>query len=76
MLVSDGTESTQVEMAGSMATLQLGGRGTRFTLLEPAGVSLVRSGKPLGHRNGTVEIATAEFAGKRAAYRIEAAPEK
>jgi hypothetical protein len=63
-------------MAGSMATLRLGGRGTRFTLLEPAGVPLVRSGKSLGHRNGTVEIATAEFAGKRAVYRIEAALEK
>ena len=76
MLVSDGTEPTQVELTGNTATLRLGGRGTRFTLLEPAGVSLVRSGKPLGHRHGTVEIATAEFSGKRAVYRIEAAAEK
>ena len=76
MLVSDGAEPTQVAMSGNTATLRLGGRGTRFTLLEPPGVALVRSGKPLGHRNGTVEIATAEFSGKRAVYRIEAASEK
>jgi hypothetical protein len=74
MLVSDGAESTQVELAENMATLRAAGRGTRFTLLEPDGVSLVRSGKQLGHRNGTVEIASAEFPGKRAVYRIEAAP--
>ncbi|MCU0785712.1 MAG: hypothetical protein MUF81_17050, partial [Verrucomicrobia bacterium] len=74
MLVTDGKESTQVELTGNIATLRLGGRGTRFTLFEPAGVSLVRSGKPLDHRNGKVEIATAEFSGKRAVYRIEAAP--
>jgi len=73
MLVSGGAEPTHVELTGNTATLRLGGRGTRFTLLEPSGVSLVRSGKPLGHRNGTVEIATAEFSGKRAVYRIEAA---
>lgn len=75
MLVSDSVEPTQVEMTGSTAALLLGG-GTRFTLLEPPGVPLVRSGKPLGHRNGTVEAATAEFSGKRAVYRIEAAPQK
>ena len=74
MLVSDGAEQTQVELVGNMATLRASGRGTRFTLLEPRDASLVRSGKPIGHRNGTVEIATAEFSGKRAVYRIEAAP--
>jgi hypothetical protein len=76
MLVSDGAQPTAIAMAGNTATLRLGGRGTRFTLLEPAGVALVRSGKPLGHRNGTVEVATAEFSGKRTVYRIEAASEK
>ena len=74
MLVSDGAQQTQVEMSGNTATLRLGGRGTRFTLLEPAGVTLIRSGKPLCHRNGTIEAATAEFAGKRAVYRIDAPP--
>ena len=44
MLVSDGAEPTQVAMTDNTATLRLGGRGTRFTLLEPAGVSL----DPLG----------------------------
>jgi hypothetical protein len=75
MLISDGADQTRIEMAGNTATLRAGGRGTRFKLLEPAGIALTRSGKPLGHRNGTVEIATAEFSGKRAVYRIEAAPE-
>jgi len=43
-------------------------------LLEPTGVVLDRSGKLLNHRNGLVEIATAEFSGKHAVYRITALP--
>jgi hypothetical protein len=75
MLVSDGAASTQVEMSGNSASLKLDGRGNRFSVLEPAGVILSRSGKPLSHRNGLVEAATAEFAGKRAVYRIAALPQ-
>ena len=75
MLVSDGATATQVKLEGNAASLKLGGRGNRFTLLKPAGVILSRSGKPLNHRNGVVEVATAEFAGKRAEYRIAALPQ-
>jgi rhamnogalacturonyl hydrolase YesR len=75
MLVSDGAAATQIEMSGNSASLKLGGRGNRFTLLEPAGVILSRSGKPVSHRNGLVETATAEFAGKHAVYRITAFPQ-
>jgi rhamnogalacturonyl hydrolase YesR len=75
MLVSDGKASTQVKMSGNSAFLKLDGRGNRFTLLEPAGVILSRSGKPVPHRNGLAEAATAEFAGKRAVYRITALPQ-
>jgi hypothetical protein len=62
-------------MSGNSASLKLDGRGNRFSVLEPAGVILSRSGKPLSHRNGLVEAATAEFAGKRAVYRIAALPQ-
>jgi rhamnogalacturonyl hydrolase YesR len=72
MLVFDGAETTQVELVGNSASLKMGGRGNRFTLLEPAGAVLKRSGKPLAQRNGMIEVATAEFAGKRAVYRITA----
>ncbi len=71
MLIDDGAGQTQVEMAGNSISLRLRGRGIRFTMIEPAGVTLTRAGKSLGHRNGIVEIATAEFAGRRAVYRID-----
>jgi hypothetical protein len=74
MLVSNGEEQTQAELKDRTATLRAGGRGICFTRLEPADVALVRSGLPLGHRKGTVEIASADFPGKRAVYRIGAAP--
>jgi len=75
ILVSDGAETAQADLSGNSASLKLGGRGNRFTLLEPAGVVLDRSGKLLNHRNGLVEIATAEFSGKYAVYRITALPQ-
>lgn len=75
MLVSDGLSETRVEINGNSASLVLGGRGNRFSVLEPAGVVLSRSGKPLSHRNGTIETAVAEFSGKRAVYRITALPQ-
>jgi hypothetical protein len=72
MLVSDGLEDAEVRLAGNTASLRLNGRGTRFTLLAPSGISLKRSGKPMPHRNGMVEVASAEFSGHRVVYRITA----
>jgi hypothetical protein len=75
MLVSDGAAETRIDLSGNSVSLKLGDRGTRFSLLEPAGVTLSRAGNRIPHRNGHVEAATAEFAGKRAVYRITALPQ-
>lgn len=70
MLVFDGQEHSNVEIAGNTATVTLGGRGVRFTVEAPANVALKRTGQVLNHRNGQVEPVIAEFSGRRAAYRI------
>ncbi len=76
MLVFDGAEQAEVQLGKNTASLRLGGRGTRFTLLEPTGTLLQRAGKQVSHRNGMMEPATAEFSGKQAVYRITALPER
>lgn len=70
VLVFDGQERSNVEIAGHTATVTTGGRGVRFTVEAPANVTLARSGQVLNHRNGQVEPVIAEFSGRRAVYRI------
>ena len=70
MLVFDGKERTKVELKDSQLHLSLNGKTIHFTVLEPSGLRLKRSGKELKHRNGMVEEVSAEAAGERIVYRI------
>ena len=72
MLVFDGQKETKIDVHGNGVSLELDGRGVRFSVLEPNAVVLRRSGTTLGHRNGLVESAVAEIVGRRAVYRIAA----
>jgi hypothetical protein len=72
MLVFDGENRTDVAM-GKCRDPELAGKGVRFTVVEPQGVTLKRSGKQLKHRNGMVEAAIGEIPGKRMVYRITGA---
>ena len=70
MLVFDGQDKTKVEMNKNAVTLTLAGKSVNFTVLEPKGLKLQRSGKQLKHRNGMVEAVYAETSGRRMIYRI------
>ncbi len=70
MLMFDGQTETKVTLAGRQATLELGGRGVRFTVLEPADASLSRSGQRLKHRNGLVEPLIVDSKGGNVVYCI------
>ncbi len=72
MLVFDGQEKTKIDISGNRVSLELDGRGVRFSVLQPQGVVLRRSGTTLAHRNGLIESAVAEIDGRRAVYRIAA----
>jgi len=73
MLVFDGENKTDIAMKENAVRLKLAGKGVQFTVLEPQGVTLKRSGEALKHRNGMVEAAIGEIPGKRAVYRITGA---
>ena len=72
MLIFDGLQKTQIQMHASTLELSLDGKGLRFEVLEPAGVTLQRSSKELDHRNGIVEPVYADIPGQTVAYRIQA----
>ncbi len=72
MLIFDGKDRTKVVMDKNAVRLTLAGKSVNFTVMEPKGVTLQRSGKQLKHRNGMVEAAFAEAMGKRLVYRITA----
>lgn len=71
MLLFDGQQRTRLEIAGKTASVELDGRGVRFTIESPADVMGKRSGRVLNHRNGQVQPVIAEFPGRSAIYRIE-----
>ncbi|QBG47594.1 hypothetical protein EGM51_09370 [Verrucomicrobia bacterium S94] len=73
-LVYDGKEHSVVEMVENQLSLMLEGKGVTFTVLEPQGLELKRSGVELNHRNGVVEEVYAETSGNRISYRISAKP--
>ncbi len=72
MLVFDGMEKTGIEMEGGAVSLELGGRGVRFSVLDPPNAILRRTSTTLRHRDGLIEPAVAKIAGRRAVYRITA----
>jgi len=72
MLVFDGRDKTKVVMNRNTVKLSLAGKSVKFTVTEPKGAILQRSGKQLKHRNGMAEAAFAEATGKRLTYRITA----
>jgi hypothetical protein len=72
MLVFDGQDQTTVAMDNNTVKLSLAGKHVRFTVVEPEGVMLQRSGQPVKHPNGMMETAIAEAPGRRMVYRITA----
>jgi hypothetical protein len=72
MLVFDGLKKTQVHLWQNVLEMKMDGRGVRFEIFEPAGVTLERSRKELKHRNGMVEPVYADIPGRTAVYRIQA----
>ena len=71
MTLFDGAERSKIEMAKDSVTLSLRDGSVRFRMIEPAGIELARTGKPLVNRNGELEGAYADVHGLRAVYRIE-----
>ncbi len=72
MLVFDGRDKTKVVMAKDTVQLSLADKSVNFTVIEPKGVTLQRTGKQLSHRNGMVDTAFADATGRRLVYRITA----
>jgi GT2 family glycosyltransferase len=72
-LTSDGAETTGIALAGGTVRLSLRGAANQVTLLSPAG-TFRRTGETYDHRNGRVEILSAEVSGDRTRYRVSAAP--
>ena len=70
MLVFDGKNRTEVSMKDNLVKLTLQDKNIVFTVLEPKGAQLQRSGNPLKHRNGLIETAFAEIRGNHAVYHI------
>ncbi|MCP4785804.1 MAG: hypothetical protein GY903_06595 [Fuerstiella sp.] len=71
-LVFNGRDRTGISIDGKRATLALEGKTHTFTVLEPRGAKLKRTGKKLKHVNGMVEPIIVSFKGKRSTYRISA----
>lgn len=72
LLLTDGRDETVVTLSGGMIDLVLGDRGIRVEILEPAGVTWVRTGDRLKHHNGLVEPVHADIPGARAVFRLRA----
>lgn len=70
MLVFDGQTETKVTLTGRQATLESGGHGVRFSVLEPGDATLTRSGKRLSHRNGLVEALVVDSKGGNVVYSV------
>jgi hypothetical protein len=72
MLVFDGKEETSISMDADSVRLGLSGKSIRFSVVQPKGLTLQRSGRPLKHPNGIVEAAFVETPRRRLVYRITA----
>ncbi len=72
MLVFNGQEKTEIQLGGNSVKLRLEGKGVQYTVQEPTGVTLTRSGTEYKHWNGMVEPVYADIPGKTATYRIQA----
>ncbi len=74
MLLTDGVDTTVVQLAGSGVTLGLKGKGARFSVNRPTGLTLARTNAPRNHRNGRAELAYADVSARVAEYRVTAWP--
>jgi len=70
MLVFDGLEPTQVQVEANTARLALRDGSIRFTLDQPRGVALQRTGLRLDFRNGQAEALYANISGTTATYSL------
>jgi hypothetical protein len=74
MLLTDGVDTTTVQLSGNAVTLGLKGKGARFSVLRPSGAVLLRTNIARNHRNGRAELAYADVAARVAEYRVTAWP--
>lgn len=72
-LTTDGEETTGIAITGKTVRLSLRGTANQVVLLSPGG-PFQRTGETYDHRNGRVEILTAEVHGDTTRYRVSAAP--
>lgn len=70
MLVFDGRDETVIQAGSNTVTLQAAGRQVTFTVIEPEGLTLQRSGLRMPNRNGMVEEISAESTQRQMIYRI------
>jgi hypothetical protein len=75
ILVSDGEQSTTVQLAGNAVTLALRGKGARYSVLRPEASTLVRSYVERNHRNGRADLVFATALSRVVEYRVTAWPE-
>ena len=71
MLISDGLESTRVDVGDNAIRLSLRGEGSRFTILSEETQPLRRTGTQLSHKNGVIEPIYAETSASQLSYRID-----
>ena len=70
MLAFNGKAFSNINIDKKTAILSLEGQQIKFQMIEPENISLSRSGKQYGHRNGIIEPLVAEFQGNKATYSI------
>jgi hypothetical protein len=74
MLLTDGEQTSTVELAGNTVTLGLRGKGSRFTVTRPEGTTLVRTNVARNHRNGRAELVYGSASSRVMEYRVTAWP--
>jgi hypothetical protein len=75
ILVSDGEQTSTVQLAGNAVTLGLRGKGVRYSVLRPEATTLVRSYVERNHRNGRADLVFGTAVSRVTEYRVTAWPE-
>ncbi|MFC2113062.1 hypothetical protein ACFLTA_07325 [Bacteroidota bacterium] len=70
MLTFNGETHSDIRIERNKAIVELEGKQIQFQVINPADVSIRRSGNHYGHRNGIVEPLLADIKGNRAVYTI------
>ncbi len=73
MLLTDGEQTSTVQVDGGKVTLGLRGKGVQFSMARP-NVSLIRTNVQRNHRNGRCELIYADVPARVAQYQVTAWP--